>query len=115
MNKDPTKATKWKGRILIGIEHDDTENPKLGVERMSTMPPQDSEGNEIAGAISIVDESLKFMAPKKFKMMYEFNSCINIPEKLGKYNMQLCIAEHTWTTEGGDRARAIGYNYNRWN
>lgn len=47
--------------------------------------------------------------------MWEFNSCINIPEKLGKYNMQLAIGEKTWVTEGGEKARAIGYNYNRWN
>jgi hypothetical protein len=47
--------------------------------------------------------------------MYEFNSCINTPEKLGKYNLQLSIAEKTWTSEGGDKARAVGYNYNRWN
>jgi hypothetical protein len=33
MNKDPQKATKWKGRILIGIETmEDVETPKLGVE-----------------------------------------------------------------------------------
>lgn len=37
MNKDPQKATKWKGRILIGIETmEDVETPKLGVEQMST-------------------------------------------------------------------------------
>ena len=47
--------------------------------------------------------------------MYEFNSCINIPEKLGKYNLQLCIADMHYTSEGGDRKRAVGYNYNRWN
>ena len=32
MNKDPTKATKWKGRILIGIEYEESESPKLGVD-----------------------------------------------------------------------------------
>ena len=55
MNKDPTIATKWKGRILIGIEHEETEAPRLGVESMSTIPPNDPEGNPIPGAKSIVD------------------------------------------------------------
>ncbi len=40
MNKDPVKATKWKGRILIGIETvPNTETPKLGVQPMSTEVP----------------------------------------------------------------------------
>ena len=47
--------------------------------------------------------------------MYEFNSCINTPEKSGKYNLQLAIAEKHWTSASGDRERAVGYNYNRWN
>lgn len=54
------------------------------------------------------------MNPVKFKMMYEFNSVINIPEHEGKYNIMLKIGEHEWVTEGGD-SRAVGYNYNRWN
>ena len=47
MNKDPNKATKWKGRILMGVEYFESESPKLGVEKMSTTPPVDDEGNEI--------------------------------------------------------------------
>lgn len=47
-------------------------------------------------------------------MMYEFNSVINIPENEGKYNIKLVIGQHEWLTEGGD-ARAVGFNYNRWN
>ena len=38
---------------------------------------------------------------------------MNIPENLGKYNMQLVIAEREFHSEGGD-ARVVGYNYNRW-
>ena len=57
MNKDPTIATKWKGRVLIGIEHEETEAPRLGVESMSTMPPKDLEGKEIPNATSIVQDS----------------------------------------------------------
>ena len=45
--------------------------------------------------------------------MYEFSQCLNIPEKLGKYNLQIVIAEHDFTSQGGD-ARVVGYNYNRW-
>ena len=52
---------------------------------------------------------------KRFKVMFEFNSCINIPENEGKYNMQLCIAEHSFRTESSEDSRVIGYNYNRWN
>ena len=59
MNKDPLIATKWKGRILIGIEYEETEAPKLGVESMSTLPPNDEEGNPIKGATSIVEDSQK--------------------------------------------------------
>ena len=55
MNKDPTKATKWKGRILMGVEYFESESPKCGVEKMSTTPPLDEEGNEIEGAKSIVE------------------------------------------------------------
>ena len=47
MNKDPQKATKWKGRILIGVEHYETEGPQLGVEPMSRLLPKDEDGNEI--------------------------------------------------------------------
>ena len=115
MNKDPTKATKWKGRILIGVEYFESESPKCGVEPMSTTPPLDEEGNEMVGVKSIVELANDYIRPTKFRLMYEFNSCINIPEKLEKYNLQLCIAEKHWTSEGGDRSRAVGYNYNRWN
>ena len=45
--------------------------------------------------------------------MYEFSQCLNIPEHLGKFNMQLVIAEKEFHSEGGD-ARVVGYNYNRW-
>ena len=31
MNENPTIATTWKGRILCGIEHEDSENPEAGV------------------------------------------------------------------------------------
>ena len=55
------------------------------------------------------------MNPIKYKLMYEFNSCLNIPEHNGKYNMQLAIAEHTWTSLNDEKSRAVGYNYNRWN
>jgi hypothetical protein len=27
MNQNPNIATLWKGRILVGVEHEDTENP----------------------------------------------------------------------------------------
>ena len=118
MNKDPQKATKWKGRILIGVEHYETEGPQLGVEPMSRLPPKDEDGNEIEGAKSIVEIAEEYIAKGNqitYKLMYEFNSVINIPEKLGKFNLQLCIGEHTWTSDGSDSKRAVGYNYNRWN
>lgn len=115
MNKDPNKATKWKGRILMGVEYFESESPKLGVEPMSTTPPKDDEGNEIEGEKSIVELAQEYIKMTRYRLMYEFNSCLNTPEKLGKYNLQLCIAEKHWTSEGGDRARAVGYNYNRWN
>ena len=51
MNKDPTIATKWKGRILIGIEHVflDEDAPRFGVFPLETQPPKDEEGKEIEG------------------------------------------------------------------
>ena len=113
MNKDPTIATKWKGRILIGIEHEETEAPRLGVESMSTIPPNDPEGNPIPGAKSIVDVANDAKETNKFLLMYEFSQCLNIPENLGKYNLQFVIAEKEFHSEGGD-ARVVGYNYNRW-
>ena len=116
MNKDPTKATKWKGRILIGIEYEESESPKLGVDdKMCMERPKDEEGNEIQDAKTIAELALEYQRPYKYKLMYEFNSCLNCPEPLGKYNLQLAIAELDWTSDGGDRARAVGYNYNRWN
>ena len=91
MNKDPVKATKWKGRILIGIEHiADTESPKLGVEPMSAIPPteKDENGKDVPSIeLPITEQAKKFTAPQKYKLMYEFNSCINIPEHEGKYNL----------------------------
>lgn len=45
--------------------------------------------------------------------MYEFSQCLNIPENLGKYNMQLVIAEKSFNSKGGE-ARIVGYNFNRW-
>ena len=44
--------------------------------------------------------------------MYEFSMCLNIPEKLGKYNLQLVIAENEYTSETDKRV--VGYNFNRW-
>lgn len=114
MNKDPTKATKWKGRVLIGIEHEETEAPRLGVEAMETKPPCDEEGNEIPGARSIVEIAKDFMKPVKYKIMYEFDTCMNIPEHCEGFNLQLAIAENVWTTQSDENKRAVGYNYNRW-
>ena len=31
MNENPTIATIWKGRILVGLEHEDSESPEAGV------------------------------------------------------------------------------------
>ena len=116
MNKDPSKATKWKGRILIGVEYFESESPKLGTEPMSTTPPVDEDGNEIPGQTkSIVELAQESIKMTTFRLMYEFNSCLNTPKKLGKYNLQLAIAEEHWTSTSGDRDRAVGYNYNRWN
>ena len=55
MNKDPSIATKWKGRILIGIEHEflDEKAPKLGCFPIETTPPLDEDGNEEEGFVSI--------------------------------------------------------------
>lgn len=63
----------------------------------------------------MVEKAKEFEDGEKYHLMYEFNSCINIPEKLGKYNLVLSIGEKTWQSEGGEKDRAIGYNYNRWN
>lgn len=116
MNKDPMKATKWKGRILFGVEHCESESPKFGVESMSTSPPTDPETNEeIPGAKSIVQLSKDYQKQYEYLVMYEFNSVLNMPEHEGKFNLQLSMAEKVWTSGGGDRERAIGYNYNRWN
>jgi len=115
MNTDPSKASCWKGRVLIGVEHEESETPKLGVEPMSVLPPIDPMTElPIEGAKSICDEAKALISKVKFKMMYEFNSVINTPEPEGKYNLMLKIGEHEWISEGGD-ARAVGYNYNRWN
>ena len=115
MNKDPSKATKWKGRILIGIETEpDCEAPKCGVESMGTEPAKDTNGDPIPGSVSMVQLAEQFVLPKKFRLMYEFYSCLNIPEKLGKFNLQLAVAEKTWSTSSDEKSRVIGYNYNRW-
>ena len=55
MNKDPTIATKWKGRILIGIEHEflDEKAPKLGCFPIETQPPVDKDGKEEEEWVSI--------------------------------------------------------------
>ena len=53
MNKDPTKATKWKGRILIGVEYEESESPKCGVELMASEPPTGPDKKPIEGAKSI--------------------------------------------------------------
>ena len=36
MNEDPPKVTKWRGRILMGVESFESMSPKLKVEKMST-------------------------------------------------------------------------------
>jgi len=64
MNTDPSKATLWKGRVLIGIEHEISESPKLGIEKMSTLPPIDPDTEQpIEGALSIVDEAKAYEEP----------------------------------------------------
>ena len=75
----------------------------------------DEDGNEVEGWQSIPELAKQYMDAERYHLMYEFNSCINIPENLGKYNLQLAIGEKTWTSGGGDKERAVGYNYNRWN
>ena len=95
MNKDPTIATKWKGRILIGIEHValGEKSPQLGCFPIETQPPKDEDGNEEEGWQSMAELAKQYMEPVEYHLMYEFNSCINIPENLGKYNLQLAIGE----------------------
>ena len=56
---------------------------------MSTMPPKDFENKEIPGEKSIVDLSVDAHVMTRYKLMYEFSQCLNIPEKLGKYNLVL--------------------------
>ena len=69
---------------------------------------------DIPGTKSIVKEAEEAQIKHtRYKLMYEFSQCLNIPEKLGKYNLQIVIAENEYTSEGGD-ARVVGYNYNRW-
>ena len=113
MNKDPLIATKWKGRVLIGIEFEETEAPKLGVEAMSTEPPKDVEGKVMEGEKSIVDLSLEAMSLTKYLVMYEFSQVLNIPQKEGEFNLQISIAEKEFHTPTD--VRIVGYNYNRWN
>ena len=69
---------------------------------------------DIPGTKSIVKEAEEAQVKHtRYKLMYEFSQCLNIPEKLGKYNLQIVIAENEYISEGGD-ARVVGYNYNRW-
>lgn len=35
MNENPTKATKWKGRILFAIEHYTEDKPILKVDNLN--------------------------------------------------------------------------------
>ena len=103
MNKDPTIATKWKGRILIGIEHFelDETSPQLGCFPIETQPPRDEDGNEQEGWQSIPELAQQWMQPVEYHLRCEFNSCINIPRNLGKYSLQLAIGEHTWDSGDG--------------
>lgn len=57
---------------------------------MSNEHPKDKEGDEIPGAKSIVELAQDYIEQGrgiKYKLMYEFSSCINTPKKLGKYNL----------------------------
>lgn len=120
MNRDPTKATLWKGRILFGIEHEENvETPRCGVEQMPSAPPVDKEGNPVLDKLgqpieSIVKRAENAMQLHKYHIMYEFGSCNRTPKKQGKYNLQLKIGEHTWTSKNGEKDRSVGFNYNRW-
>jgi len=115
MNDDPSKATKWKGRILFGIEFEESESPKLGTEAMPVEPQLGADGKPLPGAKTMRELAKEYLDSEEFVLMYEFNSVLNIPEKLGKYNLCLSIAEHSWMSKGGENDRALGYNYTRWN
>ena len=47
----------------------------------------------------------------QWKMMWEVDQCINIPEANGKYNVQFVIGEDTFETQGD---AVVGHNFNRW-
>jgi hypothetical protein len=66
MNQNPNIATIWKGRILCGIEFEDSENP-------------------VAEVLKFEDEELRKAADERQKMvkwnfMFEIGSCIVTPE-----------------------------------
>ena len=98
MNANPALGTIWKGRILVGVEFEESENP-------------------CAKVTSLVDEELRNLAKArmekvKWNLMFEIGSCIVTPEEKGKYGVMVKIAENSYETP--DKV-VVGANYNRWN
>ena len=98
MNQNPNIATLWKGRILVGVEHEDTENQIAQVTKF-----EDPELRKNA------EERMK---PCKWRFMFEIGSCIVTPEESTKYGVRIKIGEHQFDT---DDKIVVGTNYNRFN
>ena len=64
MNSDPSKATLWKGRVLIGVEYAESESPMIAVQKMDTEAPIDPQTEKP----SLTEPSIRDVA-KKYLMM----------------------------------------------
>lgn len=97
MNNQPTLATKWKGRVLVCIEHEDVERPQASC----VQTPKE-----------IIEGATELLKPKAYTIMAEVGSCIVTPEDCGEYSMQFRIANEEINIE---KKPLVGFNYNRWN
>ena len=97
MNNNPEIATCWKGRVLVGVEHEETDSPKCQVVKIT-----DSD---------LIELAQDWMQPTPFQVMVMAGSVICTPHPSTKYTLKVKVAEHEWQCKDA----FVGVNFHRWN
>jgi len=98
MNSNPDLASTWKGRILICVEHEESENP-LCLARPCARK-------------DLLDKVESHCVPKEFTYFVEAGSCIVVPKPFKEYTFMMKIGAEEWITT---KAPLAGKSFVRWN
>ena len=77
MNSNPELGSTWKGRILMQITAEKTENPQIKLEDLTE---------------EVIHSCNSYLNPKEYEIIAEVGQGISLPESK-KYNVMIKIAD----------------------